>query len=37
MALQASLPGGRIDVPELQHRLENQGAYLGRAAPEPVL
>jgi hypothetical protein len=31
MALEASLPGDRIDVPELQGRLKNQGAYL--AAP----
>ena len=37
MALGASLPGDRIDVTELQRRLENQGAYLGRADPEPLL
>jgi hypothetical protein len=24
-------------VPELQRRLEDQGAYLGRAAPEAIL
>ena len=37
MALGASLPGDRIDVTGLQRRLENQGAYLGRADPEPLL
>jgi FAD dependent oxidoreductase len=30
MALDASLPGDQINVTGLQHRLENQGAYLGR-------
>ena len=37
MALDASLPGGQIDVTELQRRLDNQGAYLGRTTPEPLL
>jgi hypothetical protein len=27
----------RIDVTELQRRLEDQGAFLGRTAPETVL
>ena len=29
--------GGAIDVPELQRRLEDQGVYLGRTAPEAIL
>ena len=37
MALNAGLPGDQIDVPGLQHRLEDQGAYLGLTAPEPLL
>ncbi len=37
MALDAGLPGDQIDIPGLQRRLENQGAYLGRATPEPLL
>ena len=37
MALSAGVAGDGIDVPELQRRLEDQGAYLGRAAPEAIL
>jgi len=37
MALSAGAAGDGIDVPELQRRLENHGAYLGRAAPEAIL
>jgi FAD dependent oxidoreductase len=37
LALAAGLAGDQISVPELQRRLENQGAYLGRNAPEAVL
>jgi hypothetical protein len=37
MALSAGLPGDAIDVPELQRRLQDQGVYLGRTAPEPIL
>ncbi len=37
MAVSAGVAGGRIDVPELQRRLEDQGAYLGRIAPEQIL
>jgi hypothetical protein len=37
MALSGGLAGDAIDVPELQRRLEDQGAYLGRTAPEAVL
>ena len=37
MALSAGAAGDQIDVPELQRRLENQGAFLGRTTPEPVL
>ena len=37
MALAAGVAGGRIDVPELQRRLEDQGAFLGRTPPEQVL
>jgi hypothetical protein len=29
--------GDGIDVPALQGRLENQGAYLGRVAQEAIL
>jgi hypothetical protein len=37
MALNAGLPGDQVDVPSLQRRLEDQGAYLGRTTPEPLL
>jgi FAD dependent oxidoreductase len=37
MALSAGVPGDAIDVPGLQRRLEEQGAFLGRGAPEAVL
>jgi hypothetical protein len=37
MALSAGVPGDAIDVPVLQRRLEDQGAFLGRTAPEAVL
>jgi hypothetical protein len=37
MALSAGVAGDGIDVPALQGRLENQGAYLGRVAPEAIL
>jgi hypothetical protein len=37
MALSAGVAGDGIEVPELQRRLEDQGAYLGRAAPEAIL
>jgi hypothetical protein len=37
MALSGGLAGDAIDVPELQRRLEDQGAYLGRTTPEAVL
>jgi hypothetical protein len=37
MALSACVTGDAIDVPELQRRLEDQGAYLGRTAPESIL
>ena len=37
MALSAGGPGDSIDVGELQRRLDDQGAYLGRGAPEAVL
>jgi hypothetical protein len=37
MALDAGLAGDRIDVTELQRRLEDQGAYLGRTTPEAIL
>jgi len=37
MALDAGVSGDQIDIPELQRRLENQGAYLGRTTPEAVL
>jgi len=37
MALSAGVTGDAIDVPELQRRLEDQGAYLGRTAPESIL
>ena len=31
------MAGDRIDVTELQRRLEDQGAYLGRTTPEAIL
>jgi len=37
MALSAGVAGDAIDVPALQKRLENEGAYLGRVAPEEIL
>jgi hypothetical protein len=37
MALSASVAGHAIDVPGLQRRLEEAGAFLGRSAPEAVL
>jgi hypothetical protein len=37
MALDAGVAGDQIAVPELQRRLEDQGAYLGRGQPEHVL
>ena len=36
MALSAGVAGGAIEVPELQRRLEDQGAYLGRTTPEAI-
>jgi len=37
MALEAGVAGDGIDVPELQRRLAEQGAYLGRTTPEAIL
>jgi hypothetical protein len=37
MALSAGVAGDAVDVPELQRRLEDAGAYLGRTAPEVIL
>jgi hypothetical protein len=37
MALSACVAGDGIDVPALQDKLENEGAYLGRVAPEAIL
>jgi hypothetical protein len=37
LALRAGLAGDQISVRELQERLEDQGAYLGRGTPEAVL
>ena len=37
MALSAGVAGDAIEVPELQRRLADQGAYLGRGAPEAIL
>ena len=37
MALSADVAGDAIDVPGLQRRLEDQGAYLGRTTPEAIL
>jgi hypothetical protein len=36
MALSAGVAGAQINVPELQRRLENQGAFLGRGTPETI-
>ena len=37
MALHAGSSGAAIDITELQRRLEDQGAYLGRTAPEQII
>ena len=37
MALDAHQGGADVDIAELQKRLENQGAYLGRTEPEHIL
>jgi hypothetical protein len=37
MALSAGTAGAAIDVPALQRRLEDRGAYLGRTPPEAIL
>jgi hypothetical protein len=37
MALSAGVAGDAVDVPALQRRLDNEGAYLGRTAPEAIL
>jgi hypothetical protein len=37
MALSAGVAGDAIDVTGLQRRLEDQGAFLGRSAPEAVI
>jgi len=37
MALSDGVAGAAIDVTELQRRLEDRGAYLGRVAPEQVI
>ncbi len=37
MAVDAQVDGADVDIPELQRRLENHGAYLGRTTPETVL
>jgi hypothetical protein len=37
MALDAGSSGAAIDITELQRRLEDQGAYLGRTAPEQII
>ena len=37
MALSAGVAGDAIGVPALQDKLERQGAYLGRTAPEAIL
>ena len=37
MALAACVAGDAIEVPELQRRLENEGTFLGRVAPEAIL
>jgi hypothetical protein len=37
MALSAGVAGDAIDVPVLQGKLEDQGAFLGRTTPEAIL
>jgi hypothetical protein len=37
LALSAGVSGDGVDVPELQRRLEEQGAFLGRTVPEAIL
>jgi hypothetical protein len=37
LALSAGVRGDAIDVRALQRRLEDQGAYLGRTAPEAIV
>jgi FAD dependent oxidoreductase len=37
LALSAGVAGDALDVPTLQRRLEDQGAYLGRTTPEAIL
>jgi len=37
MALSAGVAGDAIEVPGLQRRLEDQGVFLGRTAPEAIL
>ena len=37
MALSAGVAADGIDVPTLQDKLEDQGAYLGRTPPETIL
>ncbi|MGD0699076.1 MAG: FAD-dependent oxidoreductase [Trebonia sp.] len=37
LALDAGSSGAAIDVTELQRRLEDQGAYLGRTGPEQII
>jgi len=37
MALSAGVTADAIDVPTLQEKLESQGAFLGRTAPEAIL
>ena len=37
MALDARSSGAAVDIAELQRRLQDQGAYLGRTAPEQII
>jgi hypothetical protein len=37
MALSGGVAADAIDVPTLQEKLESQGAFLGRTAPEAIL
>ena len=37
MALGAGVAGDAVDVPALQEKLEDQGVFLGRTAPEAIL
>ena len=37
MALDAGSSGAAVDIAELQRRLQDQGAYLGRTAPEQII